>query len=331
MSFQTLNIIKAANKPKKEKYDILTFDTHERTQSQMAKTGHNFYAFRYPGCKKWDSIYAEMPKNYYVLPENSLVGGIDFDFILSQSKFGQLQVAKQLQQFLRIPIISLEHTTPTKDLSPEQLAGMKSIWGDFNVFITEFSKKEWGAPGANSFVITNATDHDFFIPENKEVDSPYILSIVNEFVQRDYCCNYYGWKRVVENLPHRLVGNTPGLSEPAKSLEDLRDEYNKCAVFFNSSTHSPIPTVVVEAMSCGKPIVSTNTCAIPDFVKHGVNGFLSNDEAELKEYLVKLLNDKDLREKMGAEARKTILENFSESVYLNKWNNVFDFTYGAKR
>ena len=61
MSNQTLSII---NKIKpKDKYSILTFDTHERYQTQMCKTGHDFYAFRYDGCKEWDDIYAPKPEN----------------------------------------------------------------------------------------------------------------------------------------------------------------------------------------------------------------------------------------------------------------------------
>jgi len=329
MSLQTLSIINKAISPK-TKFNILTFDTHERCQSQMAKTGHDFYAFRYPNCKKWDTTYAEIPPNYYILPENSIATGLDFDFILSQSKFGQLQAAKQIQQSLRIPIISLEHTVPTKDLNNNQLSYMKSLWGDVNVFITEYAKTEWEFKG-DYFVIKNTIDSEFFTPGETSDQDPCVLSIVNDFVNRDYCCNYHGWKRVVENLPVRLVGSTPGLSEPAKSLEDLREEYRKCAVFFNSSTQSQLPTVILEAMACGKPIVSTSTCSIPTFIEHGVNGFLSNNEEELKEYLKLLLENKDLRDKMGEAARQTILNKFSEEQYINSWNYVFNYTYRMKR
>jgi glycosyltransferase involved in cell wall biosynthesis len=326
---QTARIIDLAT-TKREQLNILTFDTHERCQSQMAKTGHNFYAFRYQNCKKWDTTYAPIPKNYYIMPENSLVGGIKFDLILSQSKFGQLQVAQNIKNILKIPIIHVEHTVPTKDLAPQQLNYMKSIWGDINVFITDYAKESWGFD-KDYFVVTNSIDHEFFTPIKVEEKEPYVLSIVNDFVKRDYCCNYYGWKRVVTDLPHRLVGNTPGLSEPAKSLEDLRNEYNSCAIFFNSSTESQLPTTILEAMSCEKPIVSTATCSIPSFIKHGVNGFLSNDEGELKQYLQKLLSDKELRAKMGKEARKTILEKFSEEKYINSWNYVFNYTREARK
>jgi hypothetical protein len=328
MSLQTLNIINKATSVK-EKYDILTFDTHERYQSVLALTGHNFYGFRYQGCKTWDEVYAKRPDNYYFI--NGIYSGIDYDFILAQSKFGQLQIAKQIQGFLRIPIIYLEHTVPTKDLNPQQLLMMKQLWGDINVFISDYSAKQWECT-VDYYVAYHSTDPAFEVAKIKNAyETPHILSVVNDFINRDYCCNFNGWRRVVDGLPHRIVGNTPGLSEPASSIQELVKEYQNCAVFFNSSTESTVPTVIFEAMACGKPIVSTATCAIPTVVQHGVNGFLSNDESELRKYLEQLLEDENLRNKMGAESRKIIEQKYSQEKFVKTWKFIFDKTYEAKK
>jgi glycosyltransferase involved in cell wall biosynthesis len=88
-----------------------------------------------------------------------------------------------------------------------------------------------------------------------------------------------------------------------------------------------MPTAILEAMACGKPIVSTATCSIPSFIKHGENGFLTNDEEEFRGYIRQLLDDKDLRAKMGQAARETVLDVFSEQKYIDNWNKIFTTVY----
>lgn len=325
MSNQTLSILRKSFK-KKDKYNIITFDTHERFQTELAKTGHNFYAFRYDNCKIWNETFSKIPDNYYIMPNNTIPNGIDFDFILSQSKFGQLQVAKQIQSAFKIPIISVEHTVPTKDLNPQQVEMMKSLRGDINVFITEYARSEWGYDGQ---IVENSIDYETFKPLNLINDQKYILTVANDFVKRDYCLNYKGWQRITEGLPVKLVGDTPGLSKASESIEDLVKEYNSCAVYLNTSTESQLPTVLLEAMACGKPVVTTATCSIPSFVKHGENGFLSNDESALRKYLELLLENDELREKMGKKAREIITQRFSHERFINSWNNVFNKAYGV--
>lgn len=326
MTNKTISIINKANRVK-EKYDILTFDTHERYQTQLCKTGHNFYSFRYNDCKEWNDTYALKPSNYYVLPKNSIMNGIDFDFILSQSKFGQFQVSQQINQTLRIPIVSLEHTLPIPSWPNEQTQAFRQMLGDINVFISEYSIREWDMQGDHN-TVHHSVDSEIFQPIDVP-KNPVVLSVVNDFVNRDYCCNYKGWQRITENFDTRLVGNTEGLSEPAASVQELAEEYNAAQVFLNTSTISPVPTCLLEAMSCGCAIVTTATCMIPEIIEHGVNGFISNDEQELRGYIQQLLDDEDLRNKLGKAARETILTDFSERKFIDAWNDIFNRAYGV--
>lgn len=327
MSNQVAPIISKAIS-KKEKYNILTFDTHERYQSQLAKTGHNFYSFRYEGCKEWNETYAKVPENYYILPDNAFYSGLDVDFILAQSKFGQFQVAKQIQRQLNVPIVSLEHTLPIPSWPTGQLESFRKMRGDINVFISEYSKNQWEID-SNTAIIHHSVDTETFNKDDKTVRQPYVLSVVNDFVNRDYCCNYNGWKRVTSGYPVKLVGDTPGLSKPAESIEQLAKEYQSAQVFLNTSTISPIPTSLLEAMACGCAVVSTATCMIPEIIENGVNGFISNDEEELSEYIKMLLDSSYTRERLGIAARETILNKFSEENFVNSWNNIFDKAYGV--
>lgn len=310
----------------KTTFNILTFPTHERYESQLAKTGHNFFSFHLENMKKWNSDQVEIPSNYYILPEGDPCAYIDYDFILSQSKFWQFQVAKQIQQAIKVPIISLEHTLPTpQTMSNQQLENMRHMVGDINIFISEYSAHAWNIYN-NTSVIHHGIDTSTFC--DAELDrEPYILTVANDFANRDYCLNYSGWQRVTNGLNTKLVGDNRGLSKPAGSVAELVKEYNTCGVYFNSTTLSPIPTSLLEAMSCGCAVVSTATCMIPEVIQNGVNGFISNDENELRAKIEYLLNNKEARESMGKAARKTIETKFPEKVFVDQWNQVFENAY----
>lgn len=309
----------------KRRYKILTFPTHERYETQLCKTGHEFYAFSHQRMKQWNVDQTDIPENYHILPEQDLCSYLDYDFILAQSKFGQIQAASQMKQLLNIPLICLEHTIPTpQTMSRKSIEDMKNMLGDVNVFISEYSMKEWDIAGA---VIYHGIDTQTFKQISDIEKGNYILTVANDFMNRDYCLNYSGWQRVTKDLNTKLLGDTPGLSKSASCISELVEEYNKCSVYFNSTTLSPIPMSLLEAMSCGCAVVSTATCMIPEIIKNGYNGFISNNEQELRSYIEKIMSDNNLRSELGNNARKTIMEMFSEEKFIDQWNILFDKIY----
>ena len=264
LSNQTIKIINSVDK-QKDKYNILTFDTHERYQSQLSKTGHNFFGL---DTKLKFGISLMRISKLYTLPKNSLISGLDIDFILSQSKFGQFQIASQIQQVLGVPILSLEHTLPIPSWPKEQLDLLKSMVGQENVFISEYSVDKWGM-SCSPTVIHHSVDTEKFSPKETEKTTD-VLSVVNEFINRDYCCNYNGWQRIVAKLQNAVIDVVGKDSEQipnvvggtAKDISDLVSRYNGCKVFLNTSTISPVPTSLLEAMACGCTVVTTATCMI---------------------------------------------------------------------
>ena len=319
-------IVDFANNTDKKKFKILTFPTHERYQTQLCKTGHDFYELNITGQKKWNLDQCPFPPNYYSLPIDNLCGHINYDFILSQSKFGQLQLAQKIYTSLNLPIISLEHTVPLHGVQDKaQISNMKKMIGNVNVFISEYSKNQWGME-VDSYVVKHGIDTEIFKPIPEIIKDDYILTVANDFANRDYCLNFTGWKRIVNGFQNKLVGDNPGLSISAP-IEILVREYNKCGVYLNTSTLSPIPTSLLEAMSCGCAVVSTATCEIPNIITNGFNGFVSNNEHELREYIKLLLNDKDKRSEIGNNARQTILAQYPEQKFVDHWNKIFNIVH----
>jgi len=69
--------------------------------------------------------------------------------------------------------------------------------------------------------------------------------------------------------------------------------------------------VNIQSMACGTPVVSTFSGAIPEYVKNGETGILvpERDSEGLANAMIKLLKDDKLRERLGAGARKHVVEN----------------------
>jgi len=76
------------------------------------------------------------------------------------------------------------------------------------------------------------------------------------------------------------------------------------------------PLVILEAMSCGLPVISTDVSGIPDILKDGYNGFLiqPKDVDGLYQKMNFLINDPKLRKIMGRNARQTALKFDWENV-----------------
>ena len=84
--------------------------------------------------------------------------------------------------------------------------------------------------------------------------------------------------------------------------------------------------VLVEASSCGLPCIAFDINTGPsDIIENGVNGFLVQD-GDLQGYagaMQKLMENEELRRKMGAKAKEIVEEKFSKRKVLEQWEELF--------
>ena len=309
------------------KLNILTFATHERYEENLCKTGHNFYSL--PIGKTWDTDYAPVPDNYHII--STIPDYVDFDLILTHTSCDRMFKAHQLLSGsdinegnkTGIPILRHTHVLPDVRFDVvNQVATFQQYPCDRNSFISNYNKQEWMSVGD---VVEHGVDTDFWNSGELERDNA-CLSVVNDWPNRDWCCGFNLWKQTVQGLPIKVFGKSPGFSEPASSTEHLREIYQSSRIFYNTSLHSPVPSVLLEAMSCGCAVVSTNNCMIPEIIENGKNGLVSNNPQELRGCLELLLKNQDLAKELGDNARKTIVEKYNLERFVNNWNNILHST-----
>ena len=96
-------------------------------------------------------------------------------------------------------------------------------------------------------------------------------------------------------------------------------------VFCLTSNFEGLPNVIIEAMAAGKPVVSTMVGAIPNLVEDGVTGFLV-EPGDVSAFVVaveNLINDPELRIRMGEASRQTIEKRFNSTKIAEKFVELY--------
>lgn len=92
--------------------------------------------------------------------------------------------------------------------------------------------------------------------------------------------------------------------------KNVAEELNKADIFVLTSLFEGLPLSVLEAMSCGLPVVSTRVGGLVDIVYENKSGFLVDNQSEeqLVVALAKLITNKELRKKFGIASRNIALK-----------------------
>ena len=84
---------------------------------------------------------------------------------------------------------------------------------------------------------------------------------------------------------------------------------------------------LIQYMAVGLPVVAQKMGSNADVIQDGVNGFVVETEEEWIEKLGLLIQNPELRIKMGKEARKSAVEKYSTEVQMPRVAKVFEEVY----
>lgn len=113
------------------------------------------------------------------------------------------------------------------------------------------------------------------------------------------------------------------------NVENMPEMLRECdIVAFPSKYREGVPRSSIEACAIGRPIVTTDSVGCRDTVDDGVNGYIveKDDVVGFAEKLSVLINDKDLRHRMGIASRKKAEREFNVDhvvdVHIKAYNEL---------
>jgi trehalose synthase len=93
----------------------------------------------------------------------------------------------------------------------------------------------------------------------------------------------------------------------------------RAAVVLQKSIREGFGLTVAEAMWKGTPVIGGNVGGIRHQIADGENGFLVNTVDEAAERIGQLLDDRQLRDRMGTSGRESVRRKFLLSRPLEDW------------
>jgi glycosyltransferase involved in cell wall biosynthesis len=208
------------------------------------------------------------------------------------------------------------------------------------IVVSETSKKSvqeaFQLDPATMRVVHNGIDTDMFRPlpdverdpnlllyvgnsEDRNKGARYLIEALRLLAndRHDYHLALVDHKRERLKLVPRLVQQY-GLSSRVHftnhlATDDLVRLYNKAAIVVSPSLYEGFGLPAAEGMSCGSPVIATTGGAFPEIIDHDRSGWLvpPGDSPALADAIRRLMDDPQLRERLGRGGREAILERFN--------------------
>lgn len=190
-----------------------------------------------------------------------------------------------------------------------------------------FSKSEWARRPSSH--IPYSLDTELFSPgASTQTRKPTILFVGHMYSDQDHRKGLPVLLSAIPAIRDRVpdaeliiagqVVTSGTLPEGVKVLgsidrERLVELYRESAVYCLPTLGDNSPVTLQEAMACGAAVVATRVGGLPELVEDKRTGLLvtADDSKALVEPIVRLLEDEELRSRLGAAAREKIIDHCS--------------------
>jgi glycosyltransferase involved in cell wall biosynthesis len=107
--------------------------------------------------------------------------------------------------------------------------------------------------------------------------------------------------------------------------QEMADLYRGAIGYVHPAHYEGLPTVLLEAMACGKPVVATAVSGALDVVEDSVNGLMvpARTPERLAEKVSMLLEDQGFAERLGCAAHETIQQRYAWPVVASNYLDLY--------
>jgi glycosyltransferase involved in cell wall biosynthesis len=114
---------------------------------------------------------------------------------------------------------------------------------------------------------------------------------------------------------------------------DIPELLSLMDIFVLPSLWEGLPQVILEAMAARCPVLATAVDGTPEIITHGVDGWLipPHDRSALRDSLVKLLKNEELRKNLANRGYETVCERFSVKRMVSEFDNLYKRYLYAKQ
>ena len=119
----------------------------------------------------------------------------------------------------------------------------------------------------------------------------------------------------------------PGVLELLGERRDVPRLLDAADALVLSSRHEGLPNVVLEALTAGKPVVSTDVGGVRELVEHGVSGYVvpARDPRALGQAMRRLMDlDPAARQAMGRAGQDRVRQRFDLERVTDRWEQLFE-------
>ena len=220
-----------------------------------------------------------------------------------------------------------------------QLMNVMGRFFDKFVVLTQDNLNEWNLP--NTVVIPNPLS---FYPETQSaLANKTVIAVGKHTHQKGFDRLLQSWAVIQQTQPEWILemygkfDEQHSLQKLAKQLNiensvrffepdpDIATRFLNASVFAFSSRFEGFGMVLIEAMACGVPCVSYDCpCGPSDIIRSGEDGFLvpNHDTDGFTQKLLELIENRELRLKMGAQAKINV-KRYLPEVVVKQWDELF--------